>query len=296
MNAKPQYQIRATDVETVLALVRGGTLAGAAERLGVDSSTVFRNLQRLERGMGEALFARSRSGLVPSERAQTLAAHGEQLEALMEAARGDAGGHATAPLAGTVRITTTDTVLHGLVAPALAVLAREHALLGFELHTGNELASLSRRDADIAVRATRQPPAHLVGKRIGPIRVALYAARKGGPREYDEEQVSAWPWVAPDEGLPDHPSVRWRRRHFPKLAPRYRTASVLSVAELVAQGLGVGLLPMFLAEPRADLRRLTDPIEECSTDLWLLTHPEARHLRRVGAVYGHLASTMTLPS
>jgi DNA-binding transcriptional LysR family regulator len=133
-----------------------------------------------------------------------------------------------------------------------------------------------------------------VGKRVGPIRVALYAARKGGPREYDEAQVAAWPWVAPDDGLPDHPSVRWRRRHFPKLVPRYRTGSVLSVAELVAQGLGVGLLPMFLAEPRGELRRLTDAIDECSTDLWLLTHPEARHLRRVSAVYGHLAKALTL--
>jgi DNA-binding transcriptional LysR family regulator len=294
MNARTQYQMRAADVETVLALVRAGTLAGAAERLGVDTSTVFRNLQRLERGLGEALFARGRSGLAPSERAQALAAHGEQLEAVMEAARGETGARAAAPIAGTVRITTTDTVLHGLVAPALAVLARQHPLLGFELHTGNELASLSRRDADIAVRATQQPPAHLVGKCVGPIRVALYAARKGGPREYDEAQVAAWPWVAPDDGLPDHPSVRWRRRHFPKLVPRYRTGSVLSVAELVAQGLGVGLLPMFLAEPRSELRRLTDAIDECRTDLWLLTHPEARHLRRVGAVYAHLAGALAL--
>jgi DNA-binding transcriptional LysR family regulator len=294
MNARTQYQMRAADVETVLALVRAGTLAGAAERLGVDTSTVFRNLQRLERGLGEALFARGRSGLAPSERAQALAAHGEQLEAVMEAARGEAGSRAAAPIAGTVRITTTDTVLHGLVAPALAVLARQHPLLGFELHTGNELASLSRRDADIAVRATQQPPPHLVGKCVGPIRVALYAARKDGPREYDEAQVAAWPWVAPDDGLPDHPSVRWRRRHFPKLVPRYRTGSVLSVAELVAQGLGVGLLPMFLAEPRGELRRLTDAIDECRTDLWLLTHPEARHLRRVGAVYAHLAGALAL--
>ena len=51
--------------------------------------------------------------------------------------------------------------------------------MNFELHTGNELASLTRRDADIAVRATKRPPQHLVGKSVGPIRVALYAARRG---------------------------------------------------------------------------------------------------------------------
>jgi DNA-binding transcriptional LysR family regulator len=101
-------------------------------------------------------------------------------------------------------------------------------------------------------------------------------------------------WVAPDEGLPDHPSVLWRRRHFPRVVPRYRTHSVLTVAEAVSSGLGVGVLPMFLAEARRDLRRLTEPIEEARTELWLLTHPDVRHLRRVSAVYGHLARAIRL--
>jgi DNA-binding transcriptional LysR family regulator len=293
MNARTQYQITATDLETVLALVRTGTLAGAAKHVGVDTSTVFRALQRLERGLGESLFERRRTGLVPTERAQALAAHGEHLEALMEAARGGVG-RAAEPVAGTVRITTTDTILHGLLAPALAELAPRHPHLEFELHTGNELASLTRRDADIALRATQRPPPHLVGKLIGPIRVALYAARKGGPGEYDEASAASWAWVAPDDGLPDHPSVLWRRRRFPKVVPRYRTGSVLSVAELVAQGMGVGLLPMFLAEGRRDLVRLTEPIDECTTELWLLAHPEGRHLRRVATVYTHLAQRVAL--
>lgn len=294
MNAATQYRIGPIELETVLALVRGGSLSGAAERLNVDASTVFRALQRLERGLGATLFERSRTGLEPTERARAMAVHGEQLEALMEAARGDHQRGDSAPVAGTVRITTTDTILHGLVAPALAALAAQHPHLQFELHTGNELASLTKRDADIALRATKVPPAHLVGKRVGPIRVALYAARSGGPREYDEALAASWPWVAPDDALPDHPSVRWRKKHFPKLVPHWRTSSILSVAELVAQGLGVGLLPLFLAEPRRDLRRLTEPLDECTTDLWLLTHPEGRHLRRVAAVYGHLMRSLRL--
>lgn len=294
MHARTQHELAPADLGTVLALVRAGTLAGAAERLGVDTSTVFRALQRLERGLGEPLFERRRTGLAPTERAQALATHGEQLEALMEVARSGGVGPGHEPAAGTVRITTTDTVLHGLVAPALAELAPRHPHLAFELHTGNELASLTRRDADIALRATQRPPPHLVGRLLGPIRVALYAASAGGPREYDEAQAATWPWVAPDDGLPDHPTVRWRRRHFPKLAPRCRTGSVLSVAELVARGLGVGLLPLFLAEGRPDLLRLTEPIDECTTELWLLAHPEGRHLRRVATVYTHLAQQVKL--
>lgn len=289
-----QYKITPVDLDVILALVRGGTLASAGERLAVDASTVFRALQRIERGLGRPLFERSRSGYAATELATELAAHAEHVEAALEAARSSIDD-APSRISGTVRITTTDTILHGLVAPALHGLREAHPHLNFEMHTGNELASLTRRDADIAVRATKRPPQHLVGKNVGPIRVALYAARHGAVRSFAEVESGRADWVAPDDALPEHPSVVWRKRHFPKTVPRYRVHSILSVLELVALGMGVGIVPVFLADGRKDLMRLTDPLDECETELWLLTHPESRHLRRVGAVYAHLARTITMP-
>lgn len=288
-----QYQLNPADLALVLALHRAGTLAAAGERLGVNASTVFRMLQRLERGLGQVLFERGRRGYRALELARALAAQAEQVEAALEAARSAAQAQ-PGEAAGTVRITTTDTLLHGLLAPALAALHREQPRLQFELHSGNELASLTRRDADIALRATQRPPPHLVGRRVGPIRVAVYAARHGGLRQWDEAQAARAAWVAPDDGLPEHPSVRWRQKHFPTLQPAFRTGSVQSVAELVAQGLGLGVLPLFLAEPRRELRRLTEPLDEAETELWLLAHPETRHLRRVHAVWSHLVAALTL--
>lgn len=292
--AAVQYKISPGDLDVVLALVRSGTLASAGERLEVDASTVFRALQRIERGLGRSLFERSRSGYAATELATELAAHAEQMEAALEAARSSVDA-APSRISGTVRITTTDTILHGLVAPALHGLGETHPHLHFEMHTGNELANLTRRDADIAVRATKRPPQHLVGKNVGPIRVALYAARQGPVRSLQEVESGHADWIAPDDALPEHPSVIWRKRHFPKAVPRYRVHSILSVMELVALGMGVGIVPLFLADRRKDLVRLTDPLQECETALWLLTHPESRHLRRVGAVYAHLARTMTMP-
>ena len=294
MIAKAQYRISPRDLDVTLALVRGGTLARAGERLGTDASTVFRSLQRIERGLGRPLFERTRSGYLATELATELAEHGEQMEVALEAARSSVEA-APAQVSGTVRITTTDTVLHGLVAPALCSLHAVHPLLSYDLHTGNELASLTRRDADIAARATKRPPQHLVGKHIGPIRVALYAARRGGTRKFADVEAGKADWIAPDDALPEHPSVVWRKHHFPRAAPRYRVNSILSVLELVALGLGVGIVPLFLAEGRNDVVRLTEPLDESETQLWLLTHPESRHLRRVGTVYSHLAQTMKMP-
>jgi len=292
-NAKTQYNIDAADLQTVLAMVRAGTLAGASERLGVDASTVFRSLQRIERGLAQPLFERSRAGYLASELAQSLAEHAEQLEVALESAR-SAAQLRPEQVSGTVRITTTDTVLHGLVAPALKGLQASHPLLAYELHTGNELASLTRRDADIAVRATKRPPQHLVGKQVGPIRVAMFASKKGPIKRYEDVEAGKAPWIAPDDALPEHPSVVWRRKYFPKVVPSYRVNSILTVMDLVAQGLGVGLLPMFVAQGRADLLQLTEVIDECQTELWLLTHPESRHLRRVSTVYGHLSRALVL--
>lgn len=294
MIAPAQYAISPGDLEIVLALVRGESLAAAGERLAVDPSTVFRSLQRIERGLGRTLFERSRSGYAATSLANELAEYAERIESAVEGARSSID---TAPtrVSGTVRITTTDTVLHALVAPALNALAKEHPSLEYDLHTGNELASITRRDADIAVRATKRPPQHLVGKRIGSIRVALYGARTAAARRISDLDSSGAAWIAPDEALPEHPSVVWRKRAFPKVRPRYLVTSIQSVLELVAQGLGVGVVPLFLAEKRSDVTRLSEPLVECETDLWILAHPECRHLRRVEAVYAHLASAIELP-
>ncbi|MCW5633735.1 MAG: LysR family transcriptional regulator [Rubrivivax sp.] len=290
--AGSQYRLAPGDLQVVLALARARTLAAAGERLGVDASTVFRSLQRLERSVGQALFERTRAGYLPTETASQLAAHAEEMERALEAARSSLEQSPT-QVAGSVRITTTDTVLHGLVAPALRSLQQTHPLLSFELHTGNELASLTRRDADVAVRATKRPPQHLVGRRVGPIRVALYAAKRGAPR-WADVQAGRADWIAVDDALPDHPSVVWRKRHFPKAVPRYTVSSVLSVLELAALGLGVGIVPLFLGGPRGDVTPLTDALADAETELWLLTHPESRHLRRVAATYTHLAQALQL--
>jgi DNA-binding transcriptional LysR family regulator len=293
MIAKTQYKLSAGDVDVVLALTRAGTLPGAAERLSVDASTVFRTLKRVEKGLGQRLFETTRSGYLPSELALALAGHAEQMEAQLEAAR-SAAQALPDQVSGTVRITTTDTLLHGLVAPALKELRSIHPLLAYDLREGNELASLTRRDADIAVRATKKPPQHLVGKHVGAIRVALFAAKKGGPKTFDASVANNTPWIAPDDAMPEHLTVIWRKKHFPKVMPTYRVSSILTVAELVGRGLGLGLLPLFLAQGRSDVKQLTEPLDECQTELWLLTHTDTRHLRRVSAVFGHLSQSLRL--
>ncbi len=293
MNANLQYKLSAQDLDLLLVLTRSGTLSVAAERLGVDSSTVFRALQRIERGIGQPLFLRNRSGYLPSETALRLVAHAERMEAEIEAARSVLQSEPE-QVSGRVRITTTDTILHGLVAPLLKSCRLLHPLLVFDLHTGNEPANLMRRDVDIAIRATKHPPEHLIGKCLGSIRVALYAPNEMEISSLDDALSKGIDWIAPDEALPEHPSVLWRKRHYPKIVPAYSVSSILTAADAVALGMGVAVLPLFLAESRTDLKRVSDVLDECETALWLLTHPESRHLRRVSVTYSYLANELAL--
>lgn len=273
----------------VLALARTGTLAAAGQRLGIDASTVFRSLQRLEKGLGQRLFARSRAGYQAAELAAQLLVHAERVEAELEAARAVTQLEQSA-VTGCVRITSTDTILFALLLPALQTLTQQHPLLHYELHAGNELANLSKRDADIALRATSRVPEHLIGRHLGPIRAAVFAPA-GATAALDLQQA---PWIAPDDALPDHPSVRWRRRHLPALTARVRVNSIQAVLEGIACGLGIGILPLFLARSRHDVVQISPVLDECETQLWLLYHPEARHLRRVATVVQHLAAALPL--
>lgn len=294
MNVNMQNTLNPSELLLVLQLVRAGSLAQTAERQGVNTSTVFRCLQRIERGLGRTLFVRSRHGLLPNELALSLVAPAEALEAALETAHQALTARSGA-LEGRVCLSTTDSVLHALVAPALQSLAAKHPRLQFDLHTGNELANLTRRDADLALRATTRPPPHLVGRRLGSIRVAVYAAAKSGKHPWTPALAAASDWIAPDDTLPEHPSVRWRKRHFPKVQPRWQVGSIVSAAALCAQGLGLAVLPLFLAEGQPSLRRLSEVLDEAQTELWLLSHPEARHVRRIDAVCKHLAETLHLP-
>lgn len=283
-NAATHYSIDYPDLSLILALVRGGTLARAAALLRVDVSTVFRAVRRLEAALGQTLFEKSRTGYLPTSLASNLAQQAERAEQALEAARVgvEQGGEV---ISGTVRLTCTDSVLQGLLLPALGQFMPQYPALILELSTSNDFANLSRRDADIALRLTRTPPEHLVGRRLGSVAYQVCAS-PGFARQHAGRELADLPWIAPDDFLPDHPTVAWRREHLPGVRPSYRCNSMLSVTELVRAGLGVAALPDFLLD--AGLQPLGPALAGHDTALWLLTRADCRALRSVVTLFDEL--------
>ena len=99
-------------------------------------------------------------------------------------------------------------------------------------------------------------------------------------------------WIALDDAMPDHPSVRRRRKHLPKATPRHLVNGVVGVLDAVRAGLGVDVVPllfMLQAEPQPKARPI--PLENCASAPWLLAHPESRRL-----VVQHLAEEVRVPA
>jgi DNA-binding transcriptional LysR family regulator len=254
---------------------------------------VFRSVQRIEGSLGQRLFERTRQGYLPSDAMLELARHAERIESELESARAALHGQHDA-VSGRVRLTTTDSVLRGLVLPCLPTLSTQHPQLQLELRSTNELMSLTKRDADLALRATPRAPDHLIGRHLGRIRFVVCGLRagRGGQRRKPLDECA---WIAPDEAMPEHPSVRWRRRNLPRVTPRHLVDGIVGVVDAIVCGLGVGIVPLFMLKAQPQLVALGDSLDGCESELWLLAHPESRHLRRIAAVYQHLAQNIRLP-
>ncbi|WP_046270925.1 LysR family transcriptional regulator [Pseudomonas syringae] len=281
-----QYEISHADLSLVLALVRGRTLARAADLLQVDVSTVFRSIRRLETALGAALFEKNRRGYIPTDTAQAMAEQAERAEQALAAAR-IALQQGEQVVSGTVRLTCTDAVLHSLLLPALADFMPQYPALTLELATSNAFANLSRRDADIALRLTNTPPEHLIGRCLGS--ADYFICGRPEYREALTQNPASIPWISPDDSMPDHTSVIWRKQAFPGVLPGYRCSNMSAVSQLVAAGLGVAALTGFTVEGLGAVERLSGPLEGCRTDLWLLTRPDCRALRSVQTLLEALA-------
>jgi len=292
INAAMHYRINHSDLELILALVRGKTLVRAAVLLKVDVSTVFRSVRRLEKSLATALFEKNRSGYQATSAALALAQQAESAEQALELAQ-ISMEQGREVVSGTVRLTCTETVLQSLLLPALTRFMPAYPALRLELNTSNTFVNLSRRDADIALRLTNTPPEHLVGSRLGTVSYVVCASADYLER-IGHTDLSAMSWIGPDDFLPDHPTIAWRRQELPSVALTYRCSSMLTVAQLVRAGMGVAALPDFLLGKDSAVIPISEPLVGYDTALWLLTRPDCRALRSVSTLFSELTRTIVL--
>jgi DNA-binding transcriptional LysR family regulator len=285
-------QTLAWDDFKLVRLIAGAKgLAGAAERLGVNHSTVFRRLGQLEEALGTKLFERHRTGYVLTAAGEEMAALAERMDEDVVGFARKLAGQVLSP-AGELRVTTNDSLLAHLLTPLFARFHRQCPDVRLDVVLSNQALNLSKRDADVAIRATDNPPETLVGRRAATIAWALYgrAADFPAPSGVDLASLYGRPWVALGDNLGALKAARFVRDHAAPERIVYKVNTVLGLAEAVEEGIGIGPLPCFIADARPALVRLSPPNPDFSTGLWLLTHPDLRHSARVRVFLDFLAA------
>ncbi|MGA0597236.1 LysR family transcriptional regulator [Enterovirga sp. CN4-39] len=270
------------DFRLVKAIAEARGLAGAAADIGVNHSTIFRRLGQLEEALGTKLFERHRSGYAATPAGEEMAALAVRLDADITSFTRRLVGREIAA-SGELRVTTNDSLLVHLLTPIFARFRAQHPAVQLDVVLANQALNLSKRDADVAIRATDDPPETLVGRRAATIAWALYGRRD----EFDGSSLdlatltATRNWVSLGENLSHVKAVRFLRREVSPEQIVYRVNTVLGLAEAVEAGIGIGHLPCFIGDGRADLVRLAPPVADFSASLWLLTHPDLRQSPRV---------------
>ena len=294
--SKPNLQERTgtldwDDLRTVLAVARAGSLAGAARALELRHSTVFRRIEQAETRLGTRLFERSRSGWMPNAQGEAVARAAAEMEsAALGAERAISG--ADARLEGTIRIATSEMLAGYLLLPLLRHFLAEHPGIEIECDVSNRNVDLTRREADVALRATMQPPETLVGRRVAGMRYAVFACKSMLGRLRGAPVLAELPWVGFDERISHFQIAKWFAEALPQVRPHLRLDSMSALMKAAAAGIGAALLPTFAAAQEPALVRVTTPIEGPEMGLWLLNHPDVRGNARVRALTAYLAQAV----
>ena len=270
------------DLKIVMAIAEAGSLSGAARRLGVSHATVFRRLGDIERRLGAKLFERSRTGYAPTPAGEDIAVSAQRIEAEVLGVERRVAGQDLRP-SGTVRVTTTDTLLAGLLSPIFAAFHRSHPEISLEIAVSNQLFNLTKREADVAIRPSLAPPENLIGRRIGAIAQAVYGRADTVISNVDTLDLSTTDWVGADERLAYRALDAWMAAHGIDEHCRYRVDTLMGMLMAVRDGIGVAVLPCYLCDGDERLTRIGEPIPALATDLWLLTHLDLRRVARIRA-------------
>ncbi|MDY0886851.1 LysR family transcriptional regulator [Kosakonia sp. CFBP8986] len=273
------------DLRFFLAVARTSSLTKTAATLKVSQSTVSRRINALESSLRTSLFLHHQTGYFLTDAGQALLSYAEEVESRIGALEhAFAGGDGEA--AGTVRLATAETLANHLIIPALPQFQADYPAIRLELITGVNTVSVVRNDADIALRLVRPEQNTLKIRKAGVMASAVYAAERylrAHPAPEDAP-LSGRRFITWDSSFSHLPAARWFDEQVEDKTSALATTSLMTQLSAVNAGLGLAVLPCFIAAQQPELIEVIPPGQVLSEDLWLVTHADLIASARIKAV------------
>jgi len=268
------------DLRYFLAVARKGSIRGASATLDVNHSTVLRRINAFEEKLSVRLFERLPTGYVLTPTGEEMVASAQRIEDEVVTLDRQVIGR-DAQLSGVLRVTMPLILATHLLAPELAAFSAAYPGIQLEIAASDEEFNLKKREADVAIRITPNPPEYLVGRKILKPAKGIYASnnylKQHDPVNYPEKMN----WLGWEDSVTDPQWVK--DSAFPSSPIRHKADNVLVQLEIAKADMGLAILPCFLADPIDSLQRLHLIPSSAVTygDLWLLTHQDLRATARV---------------
>ncbi|HER25479.1 MAG TPA: LysR family transcriptional regulator [Rhodospirillales bacterium] len=277
------------DLRYFLAVARKGSIRGAAAKLGVNHSTVSRRIDGFEKKLGVRLFERMPSGYLMTQAGEEMLRSTERIETEVSTiGRRVVGGDAR--LSGLLRVTLHDSLAQKLLMPDLVLFCQAFPEIELELLLSDSMADLARREADVAIRISNDPTDNLFGRRVLRYATAIYGSDDYLASHSLAHGGADLTWVGWNDSVRDPQWVR--ESPYPNAPAHNRIFNPLAQVEAVKSGMGLGMLPCFLADPEPTLRRLPPANATPNRDIWILTHEDLRHTARVRKFLDFMAQAM----
>jgi len=281
--------MQAGDLKFLAALAETRTFTAAARRLDTSHTTVARKLRQIESYFGARLAERVGDGIVLTAAGEeALRSAGRIFEEMADLERRIAGRDAR--LSGQISLTSVDLLIWHYM-PVLARFRSLYPEIELTIRTSTEVVSLSRRDAEVALRLTNDPEEYLFGREIGRFDFALFGHESLDP---GRTRLSRLPWLEYSTRDCRERSAEWKKHHVPEAVCKAFLPTPLMMLGAVKAGLGIGALPTEIATGEPGLRQLSD--EPCfSLGIWILTPEELRRTARVRALFDCFNSSQSSP-
>lgn len=259
------------DLRIFLAIARQGSARAAAAKLGVHHSTITRRIDAFESTQKTRLFDRLPSGYALTLAGEELLAGATRVEDEMNGIERHILGQ-DIQLRGNLRVTMPDALAVHFLMPDLVCFMETYPEVNLEVLISYEVYNLTKREADVAIRVTENPPEHLVGRKVGCYHCANYASVDYLAIHALPENTEGAYWIGWDAPTPYPDWVR--KSDFPHIPVRGRFNNAIAQLAAAKAGLGLARIPCFLGDPEPTLKRVPPGQSAPCHDVWILTHKD----------------------